>query len=96
MEGVAVKSSRGKLTNVWAHRVCAILLAGITFASVASAQQLTAGEKGRVKGKIVARYGARVEVEETKTGSLAGDPQGRALDQRVDVKLIVNKGLGGM
>jgi outer membrane protein OmpA-like peptidoglycan-associated protein len=24
-----------------------------------------------------------------------GDPQGRALDQRVDVKLIVNKGLGG-
>ena len=24
------------------------------------------------------------------------DPQGRALDQRVDVKLIVNKGLGGM
>jgi hypothetical protein len=71
MEGVAVKSSRAKLTIVWVERVFATLLAGITFVSVASAQQIKAGEKGRVKGKIVARYGARVEVQATKTGSLA-------------------------
>ena len=71
MEGIAMKSSKAKLTNVWAQRVCAILLAGITFASVASAQQFTTGEKGTVKGKIVARYGARVEVQATRTGSLA-------------------------
>jgi outer membrane protein OmpA-like peptidoglycan-associated protein len=71
MEGVAVKSSRAKLTLVWEQRVCATLLAGITFVSVASAQQITAGEKCKVKGTIVARYGARVEVQATKTGSLA-------------------------
>ena len=71
MEGVAVKSSRAKLTMVWEQRVCATLLAGITFVSVASAQQITAGEKCKVKGKIVARYGARVEVQAAKTGSLA-------------------------
>jgi outer membrane protein OmpA-like peptidoglycan-associated protein len=71
MEGVAMKSSRAKLTYVWAQTVCAILLSGITFVSVAGAQQFTAGEKGTVKGKIVARYGAQVEVQDTKTGSLA-------------------------
>jgi outer membrane protein OmpA-like peptidoglycan-associated protein len=71
MEGIAVKSSRAKLTLVWAQRVCVILLAGITFASVASAQQFTAGEKGTVKGKIVARDGAQVKVQDAKTGSLA-------------------------
>ncbi len=66
-----MKSSRAKLTMVWEQRVCATLLAGITFVSVASAQQITAGEKCKVKGKIVARYGARVEVQAAKTGSLA-------------------------
>lgn len=67
----AVKSSGTKLTNVWAQAVCAILLTGMTFASVAPTQQFTAGEKGRVKGKIVARHGAGVEVQDAKTGSLA-------------------------
>jgi outer membrane protein OmpA-like peptidoglycan-associated protein len=71
MEGVAVKSSRATLTIIWKRRVCATLLAGITFVSVASAQRITAGEKCKVKGKIVARYGARVEVQAAKTGSLA-------------------------
>ncbi len=71
MEGVAVESSGAKLANVWAQAVCAILFAGITIASVAGAQQFKAGDKGTAKGKIVARYGARVEVQDTKTGSLA-------------------------
>jgi outer membrane protein OmpA-like peptidoglycan-associated protein len=70
-EGVAVKSSSARFIHVWTQRVCAFLLAGITFTSIASAQQFTAGEKGTVKGKIVARKGARVEVQDTKTGSLA-------------------------
>lgn len=66
-----MKSSRAKLAMVWEQRVCAALLAGITFVSVASAQQITAGEKCKVKGKIVARYGAHVEVQAAKTGALA-------------------------
>ena len=66
-----MKSSTAKLTYLWTQRVCTILFVGITFASVAGAQQFTAGEKGAVKGKIVARYGARVEVQATKGGTLA-------------------------
>jgi outer membrane protein OmpA-like peptidoglycan-associated protein len=71
MKGMAVRSSRVKLTHDWVQRVCAILLVGIAFASVAGAQQFTSGERGTVKGKIVARNGAHVEVQNTKTGSLA-------------------------
>jgi outer membrane protein OmpA-like peptidoglycan-associated protein len=71
IKGVAVKPSRTRLRHDWAQRACAILLAGVVFASLADAQQFTAGEKGTVKGKIVARRGAAVEVQEAKTGSLA-------------------------
>jgi outer membrane protein OmpA-like peptidoglycan-associated protein len=70
-DGVAVKSSTVDVRHVWARKACAILLAGIALASVASAQQFTAGEKGTVKGKIIARNGADVEVQDAKTGSLA-------------------------
>lgn len=66
-----MKSLRGKLTHVWAQRVCAILFSAVAFASVASAQQFKAGEKGKVKGEIIARNGAQVKVQEAKKGSLA-------------------------
>jgi outer membrane protein OmpA-like peptidoglycan-associated protein len=71
MEEVPVKSSRGNSTHVWAQRVCAILLAAIAFASVASAQQFKPGAKGKVKGEIIAREGDQVKVQEAKTGSIA-------------------------
>jgi outer membrane protein OmpA-like peptidoglycan-associated protein len=71
IEGVTVKSLRSNLIHVWTQRVCAILLAGLAFASVASAQQFKPGEKGKLKGEIISRRGDQVKVQETKTGSLA-------------------------
>ncbi len=46
-----------KSFSTWAERVGVILLAGMTFASIANAQQFTAGQKAKVKGQIVSRSG---------------------------------------
>lgn len=66
-----MQSSRGQLIRLGVLRVCAILLAGMAFASIANAQQFTAGQKGKVKGQIISRNADQVRVQDEKTGSLA-------------------------
>ena len=59
-----------KSFSTWAERVGVILLAGMTFASIANAQQFTAGQKAKVKGQIVSRDGDLVKIQDDKTGSV--------------------------
>ena len=56
--------------SIWAHRVGVILLAGMTLASIANAQQFTAGQKVKVKGQIVSRDGELVKIQDGKAGSV--------------------------
>jgi outer membrane protein OmpA-like peptidoglycan-associated protein len=67
-----MKPSSGKdtLLVLWSA-VCVFLLAGLTFTSVAAAQQFSSGQKGKVKGTIVSRSGDLVKVQEKKSGSVA-------------------------
>ena len=64
-----MKSLNGNLIRTWAQRVCAVLLAGMTLASIANAQQFAAGDKGKVKGQIMSRDGDLVTVQDDKTSS---------------------------
>jgi outer membrane protein OmpA-like peptidoglycan-associated protein len=59
-----------KSFSTWAERVGVILLAGMTLASTANAQQFTAGQKARVKGQIVSRDGDLVKIQDGKAGSV--------------------------
>jgi outer membrane protein OmpA-like peptidoglycan-associated protein len=65
-----MKSSSSNFTCV-PQRVCVVLLAAITLASVGYAQTFTSGEKGKVKGAIKSRSGDLVKVQDDKTGSMA-------------------------
>ena len=66
-----MKSFTYKWTRSWAQGLCSVLLAGITIASVAHAQQFTADTKGKVKGQIVSRDGDLVEIQRSDNGSPA-------------------------
>jgi outer membrane protein OmpA-like peptidoglycan-associated protein len=68
-EELPMKSFNGNLIRIRAQRVCAVLLAGTTLASIANAQQFTAGDKGKVKGQIMSRNGDLVTVQDDKAGS---------------------------
>jgi outer membrane protein OmpA-like peptidoglycan-associated protein len=59
-----------KSFSTWAERVGVILLAGMTLASTANAQQFTAGQKAKVKGQIVSRDGDLVKIQDGKAGSV--------------------------
>ena len=59
-----------KSFSTWAQRLGVILLAGMTFASIANAQQFTAGQKAKVKGQIVSRNGDMVKIQDGKAGSV--------------------------
>ena len=59
-----------KSFSTWAQRLGVILLAGMTFASIANAQQFTAGQKAKVKGQIVSRDGDMVKIQDGKAGSV--------------------------
>ena len=59
-----------KSFSTWAQRLGVILLAGMTFASIANAQQFTAGQKAKVKGQIVSRSGDVVKIQDGKAGSV--------------------------
>ena len=59
-----------KSFSTWPERVGVILLAGMTLASIANAQQFTAGQKAKVKGQIVSRDGDLVKVQDGKAGSV--------------------------
>jgi len=67
-----MKSRGGKSTFpvLWSA-VCVCLLAGVTLASAAAAQQFTSGQKAKVKGTIVSRSGDLVKIQEKKSGSVA-------------------------
>ena len=52
-----------KSFSTWLERVGVILLAGMTLASIANAQQFTAGQKAKVKGQIVSRDGDLVKIQ---------------------------------
>jgi outer membrane protein OmpA-like peptidoglycan-associated protein len=60
-----------KRFSIWTRRVGVILLAGMTLASMANAQQFTAGQKAKVKGQIVSRNGDLVKIQDDKAGSVA-------------------------
>jgi outer membrane protein OmpA-like peptidoglycan-associated protein len=55
----------------WSKRFCAVLLTAMAILSAGSAQQVSAGEKGKVKGQILSRKGDQIKVQDAKTGSLA-------------------------
>jgi outer membrane protein OmpA-like peptidoglycan-associated protein len=59
-----------KSFSTWLERVGVILLAGMTLASIANAQQFTAGQKAKVKGQIVSRDGDLVKIQDGKAGSV--------------------------
>ena len=59
-----------KSFSTWAQRLGVILLAGMTFASIANAQQFTVGQKAKVKGQIVSRSGDLVKIQDGKAGSV--------------------------
>jgi outer membrane protein OmpA-like peptidoglycan-associated protein len=54
-----------------AQAALAVLLAAVAFASVSYAQTFTSGEKGKVKGDIKSRSGDLINVQDSKTGSMA-------------------------
>lgn len=66
-----MKSSTFNFTRIWASGVSAILLSGMVLVSTGYAQQLTAGQKAKVKGEIISRSGDKLKVQDKKTGSLA-------------------------
>jgi outer membrane protein OmpA-like peptidoglycan-associated protein len=67
-----MKSLTYKLARIWAHRVCTVMLAGMTLTSIATAQQgFTADVDYKVKGQIVSRNGDLVKVQAAKNGSTA-------------------------
>jgi outer membrane protein OmpA-like peptidoglycan-associated protein len=59
-----------KSFSTWPERVGVILLAGMTLAATANAQQFTAGQKAKVKGQIVSRDGDLVKIQDGKAGSV--------------------------
>ena len=66
-----MKPLSSNFSRVWPQRVFAALLAAIALASVGYAQTFSAGEKGKVKGDIKSRSGDLVNVQDSKTGSMA-------------------------
>jgi outer membrane protein OmpA-like peptidoglycan-associated protein len=54
-----------------AQAALAVLLAAVAFATVSYAQTFTSGEKGSVKGDIKSRNGDLVNLQDSKTGSMA-------------------------
>jgi hypothetical protein len=84
-----MKSASSSFRRAGVLRLCGALLTIVALTTLAYAQtSFTSGEKAKVKGTIIARNGDLVKVQEAKTGTS---------NQRVDMKLIVNKGLqGGM
>jgi outer membrane protein OmpA-like peptidoglycan-associated protein len=66
MKLFSYQSKRG-----WAQTVCSVLLAGMSLATIANAQQFTAGAKGKVRGQIVSRNGDLVKIQLSDNGSTA-------------------------
>ncbi|MGA8731835.1 MAG: OmpA family protein [Terracidiphilus sp.] len=66
-----MKLIRSYVTRISSQAVSGVLLAGMLSATVVSAQQFTAGDKGKVKGEIVSRNGNEVKVQDAKSGDLA-------------------------
>ena len=65
-----------------------------------SPPQIASGHRAKVIGSIVSRNGDLIEIKEQKTGTVVvvslidgSDSRGRASNRRVDVKVLVNKGL---
>jgi outer membrane protein OmpA-like peptidoglycan-associated protein len=66
-----MKALSRSFSRVWPQRVFAALLAAIALASVGYAQTFTAGEKGKVKGDIKSRSVDLINLQDSKTGSMA-------------------------
>jgi outer membrane protein OmpA-like peptidoglycan-associated protein len=67
-----MKSLSYKLARSWAQKALGVMLAGMTLASIANAEQgFTADVNYKVKGQIVSRNGDLVKIQQTDDSSIA-------------------------
>jgi hypothetical protein len=94
-----LRNQKSRMSALWAV-LCLMMGACLVVSAASNPPQIASGQKAEVKGSIVSRNGDLIKVKEQTTGRVVivnlidgTDSQGRALNRRVDVKVLVNKGL---
>ena len=93
------RNQKSKMLALWAV-LCLLMGACVIVSAAPNPPQIASGQKAEVKGSIVSRNGNWIKVKEQKTSTVVvvslidgSDSRGRASNRRVDVKVLVNKGL---